>query len=160
MREKIILTIILVFFSCIYYVAASPRSKMTKYNNPFNIKRVDSKKYLGKNYKNSEKYEKFINVNFAVAAYLTLLDKNYLSKGYNTISKIVNRYAPPSENDTQKYINDLSSITKIAKNKIIKFDFDTAFSICSAMARLESSYILDKQTFRKGFIVYKFQKNL
>ena len=160
MKEKIILTIILVFFSCIFYVSASAASKMTKYNNPFNIKRVDSKKYLGKDYVNNGKYEKFTNVNFAVAAYLTLLDKNYLSKGHNTISKIVNRYAPPSENDTQKYINDLSIMTKIDKNKIIKFDFNTSFSVCSAMARFESSYTLDKETFRKGFIIYKFQKNL
>jgi hypothetical protein len=42
---------------------------------------------------------------------LQALDKNLLSyadKGINTITGVINRWAPPSENDTSAYISDVS----------------------------------------------------
>ena len=51
------------------------------------------------------------------AAYVLLC--NYIRKGYNTPRKIITRWAPPTENDTEAYINyvsktmDISPDTKI-----------------------------------------------
>jgi hypothetical protein len=42
---------------------------------------------------------------------------HYLDAGYNTIDKIINRFAPPSENDTEKYINDIYEWTGMPKDE-------------------------------------------
>lgn len=44
------------------------------------------------------------------------LVKSYGSRGINTIEKIVNRWAPPSENNTQAYINQVVKRTGLPKD--------------------------------------------
>lgn len=40
---------------------------------------------------------------------------NYINQGYNTISKIITKYAPSNENDTTGYINFVSNHALIGK---------------------------------------------
>jgi len=42
-----------------------------------------------------------------MTAHNWLIRTEYIDVGYDTIEKIINRYAPPSENDTEKYIQDV-----------------------------------------------------
>lgn len=45
--------------------------------------------------------------------------KSYISRGTNTIGKIVSKWAPPSENDTEAYIGKVEALTGINRNAVI-----------------------------------------
>jgi hypothetical protein len=49
------------------------------------------------------------------AAFVTLA--TYLSRGWNTIEKIVSRWAPPIENDTEKYIANVVKWSGVPRDK-------------------------------------------
>lgn len=70
-------------------------------NNPFNIRanRVRWKGRVG-----SEcGFVKFLTVDYGLRAGVVLL-RNYIRKGFDTISSIIKRYAPEFENNTSAYI--------------------------------------------------------
>lgn len=51
---------------------------------------------------------------------------NDISKGQNTLTKLINQYAPPNENDTTGYINNISKNLAIKPSDILdrkNFDF-------------------------------------
>lgn len=156
MEKKILIVLILLLA---VYIAFAGGNNKTKLNNPFNIKRT-TYPYAGKVIGNFGTFEHFENIQFSVAAYLSLLQRNYFKLGFNTLEKIVYKYAPPEENDTKKYISDLSNETGFAPDEVLKFDFNTMWRICKAQAKLESSYKLDYNTFLKGWIMYKFYKTI
>jgi hypothetical protein len=54
---------------------------------------------------------------------------NKINEGYNTITALITRYAPPSENDTQSYINQVSSTSGIGPNDVLGLDTDTISSL-------------------------------
>lgn len=61
------------------------------------------------------------------------------NRGYNTIDKILNRYAPPSENDTNKYVQMVSSRTGFARDQILDMnDPDIRQKVMSAMIPIET----------------------
>jgi len=54
---------------------------------------------------------------------MRILLQNYIKKGFNTIEKIINRYAPASDgNQPLIYINYVSSISGIPRDQILKTD--------------------------------------
>lgn len=123
--------------------------------NPFNI-RFSYNSWLGKvKYsKNSDKvFEQFRHIDYGLRAGIQLL-RGYITRGYDTPRKIINRFAPSSENDTNSYLHfvcefmDVSPDTKISFNS---FDF---FNLCAAICKYESHYdfVPDKYRFIcKGF---------
>lgn len=74
---------------------------------------------------------------------------NYISQGYNTIEKIVTRWAPPTENDTESYIKYIAYETIIDRDAILTdcniHDYWTKLMILRAMARMESFREIDEQ---------------
>lgn len=75
---------------------------------------------------------------------------NYIKKGHNTIREIVSRWAPPSENNTDAYIEFVSEETiidpdfELTDNSI--HDYWTKIMIIRAMARMESGKWYDEQS--------------
>lgn len=53
------------------------------------------------------KFEQFINLTYGVRAMLKDLI-NDISKGKNTVRKLISEYAPPSENNTLAYVNSVA----------------------------------------------------
>lgn len=71
-------------------------------NNPMNLRYSENNNWIGQT-EPTNGFCNFTSVEYGFrAAYITL--KNYGKRGYNTIRKIVTRWAPPSENPTQTYI--------------------------------------------------------
>ena len=69
--------------------------------------------------------------------------KGYIKKGFNTIEKILNRYAPPSDNNnTEKYIQFVSQRSGIARNAIVKAD--QVADLILAMVKIETGKDLGK----------------
>jgi len=86
-------------------------------NNPGNIK-IANNAWEGKvpvSQNTDGTFEQFVSMPYGVRALRVLLT-NYINKGYNTIEKIINKYAPSSENHTQNYINYVSGKTGLMAN--------------------------------------------
>lgn len=47
------------------------------------------------------------SISQSIASQTQFIKENYLDKGYTTVEKMIYRYAPPSENDTEGYIETL-----------------------------------------------------
>lgn len=77
-------------------------------NNPGNLKYSSSNRWRGKiEPPTALPFEQFENVYFGIRAMLVLLN-NYRNMGIDTVEKIINRYAPPTENNTSAYIFEIS----------------------------------------------------
>lgn len=60
-----------------------------------------------------------------------------IKKGYNTIEKIITRYAPPSENDTQAYINLVVDYTGLSATHVLTADANTLRRLIRAIMNVE-----------------------
>ena len=108
-------------------------------NNPLNIRIVASQSWLGEKTPNTDgAFEQFQSVEYGIRAGLLLL-LNYKYK-YNkdTISEIIETFAPSNENDTNGYINFVANRTKIDKNKVL--DIADYKEVIKAMIFQENSY--------------------
>jgi hypothetical protein len=106
---------------------AVPNSRGLKNNNPGNL-RIGSSAWMGKIPKSQNSdgsFEQFETWVYGVRA-MTKLIRNYIKGGTNTINKIINKYAPPSDgNNTNRYIAFLVGETGILANKPIDPDDKT-----------------------------------
>ena len=81
---------------------------------------------------------------------------SYHSKGFNNISKIINRYAPPIENKTSDYVNFVSDSTKINKDSILNFNnIDQLFIIFKAIIKKETGINASLTEFNDAFNLLK-----
>lgn len=127
-------------------------------NNPLNI-RINKYLYDGEvpsSLRTDKSFKQFFEMKFGLLAAYKLLQNSYINKGYNTIEKIVNRWAPPSENATLKYIDFVSTKTKISKNKQLipgSYEYKTELAlIIQAMTKKETSYSMDLKTIQDVII--------
>lgn len=60
-----------------------------------------------------------------------------IRNGYNTIRKIITRYAPPSENDTEAYISSVVGYTGIGSNTELSADPGTLARLMRAIMNVE-----------------------
>jgi len=90
-------------------------------NNPANIRIVQGNNWRGKipeSQNTDYEFEQFETMQYGIRAALKLLS-NYIRNGYNTINKIISRWAPPTENNTGNYIDAVSKGTGISPNQVI-----------------------------------------
>lgn len=91
-------------------------------NNPGNLRYVPSIKWKGQ-VGSASGFAVFDNVENGIRAMAIDL-RSKINKGLDTLNKYIPVYAPPSENDTTAYINNMSSKTGIAANSKIDFNRD------------------------------------
>ena len=73
-------------------------------NNPFNIRYSKGNNWIGQ-IGNNRGFCVFESVNYAIRAAAILIMRSYRKKDVLTISEIINRYAPSSENNTSAYVD-------------------------------------------------------
>lgn len=82
------------------------------------------------------------------------LGKNLLSygrQGYDSIEKIINRWAPPNENDTQAYIDSVVAATGIPATQSLDLsDPDTLSSLAQAISFHETGSRYDPEVYHQG----------
>lgn len=82
------------------------------------------------------------------------LGKNLLSygrRGYDSIEKIINRWAPPNENDTQAYIDSVVAATGIPATQSLDLsDPDTLSSLAQAISFHETGSRYDPEVYQQG----------
>lgn len=81
------------------------------------------------------------------AAYIILT--NYIKNGCNTIEDIISRWAPPSENNTENYIDFVCNETIIPRDHVLTDnsidDYWTKIIIIQAMGIMETGQKFDEQ---------------
>jgi len=95
----------------------------------------------------------FIDISYGLRAAFCIL-RTYRNK-YKAvcIEDIVTRWAPPTENDTQKYIRDVCKLTGFGgKERLTENEWPR---LVKAMARIECGTLLDDDVIQKGFNLYK-----
>jgi hypothetical protein len=109
-------------------------------NNPGNIRW--NPKIKGVVGKDNRGFAIFSSKYAGINAIKSLLN-GYIKKGFNTIELILNRYAPPSDNNnTEAYIQFVSQRSGIARNA--KLRPDQVESLIPAMVKMETGKELDK----------------
>jgi hypothetical protein len=106
-------------------------------NNPGNI-RVSGIAWLGKTTGPNEVFEDFDTLADGIKAMNSNLTAYLNLHGLNTITLIINRWAPPADNNnTSSYINFVSSQTGIDPNYVIDASYFPA--IIAAMSKQEGN---------------------
>ena len=121
-------------------------------NNPLNIRHGKSKWVGMCKFQTDTNFVQFVSKLYGYRAAFVLLRK-YIKRGLNTIGKIINGWAPPSDgNNTKSYINYVGSKTGIDVNLVLKFeDIDKLVEIVRCMARMESGIDEDKTVIREAY---------
>ncbi len=109
-------------------------------NNPLNIRYSMWNAWKGKIVPNTDgTFEQFKDMAYGYRAALSLL-RTYIKKyGCNTVAKIIQRWAPENENNTQAYIQHVCEIANLLPNMAVTTtDRDTLTKMAYAMSIIEN----------------------
>ena len=120
-------------------------------NNPGNLIK-GQKPFLGEKFPSTDpRFRQFESMEYGYRAGLKLL-VNFISGGYNTIAKIINRWAPPVENDTKVYIASVAKQTGIDPGAVLKVDqADEIIRIMAAISLHENGVKPDISSIKRGW---------
>jgi len=119
-------------------------------NNPLNI-RHNADVFQGETQGNDKSFKTFSSMPYGYrAAFVTL--GTYLSRGWDTIEKIVSKWAPPNENNTESYIANVVKWSGVPKDKILTAsDGADYILIVAAMSFVENGRNADISEVTAGF---------
>jgi hypothetical protein len=124
-----------------YRGTSAPRG--IRNNNPGNLRKTSipwqGKVPLSENTDGA--FEQFYKYKYGIRAMLKDLHNDFRVDGLNTITKLINAYAPSSENDTGRYISDVSAWTGIGANTPLSDNYGTWKKLVIAMARKENGKV-------------------
>lgn len=86
-------------------------------NNPGNIRKGQPWQGLAPN-QTDPAFDQFITPQYGIRAIVKII-LSYQTRGYDTIRKIINAWAPTNENDTTAYINNVASLIGVAPDDCI-----------------------------------------
>jgi len=121
-----------------------------KNNNPLNI-RHNANVFQGEIKENDKSFKTFASMPYGYRAGFAILH-TYLKNDCNTIEKIIARFAPPNENDTEKYIANVERWSGVPKNKILTASGGADYiMIVAAMSFVENGINADISEVTAGF---------
>ena len=87
-------------------------------NNPGNIRKGEKWKGLSEHQTDSS-FCIFVSPEYGIRALVKILLTYYKKYKINTVKKIISRYAPPSENETESYIKSVANQLGVASDEEI-----------------------------------------
>ena len=125
-------------------------------NNPMNIRKGNS--WRGERpFQSDKEFEEFESMEMGLRAGLKLI-KNYQTKPLlqankaNTIRKIINRWAPPTENNTSSYIKTVSKRTGLLPDEVIPWtDKAKIIALAEAMCFVECGACIDPEIISSAY---------
>ena len=115
------------------------KSRGIRNNNPGNLRKT-SIPWKGKvphSMNTDGSFEQFHHVGWGIRAIIIDL-KNKIDRGLDTIPKILEVYAPKTENNTMAYIERVSRQTGIGKHRKLQANRETLFKLTSAIISVEN----------------------
>lgn len=114
-------------------------------NNPLNIRR-STDVFQGERKSRDRDFKQFQSMAYGYRAAFRILSNYYRMYRLDTIRKMIGRWAPENENNTEAYIHLVSSYTGIAPDAPLEFAEFPMVGIVAAMSRVEnglSAYMPD-----------------
>lgn len=108
--------------------------------NPLNIRYSKNNRWLGQ-IGNHKGFCRFSRLEFGIRAAIVLLKNYYFNYNLRSISSIIKRYAPSTENDTDAYIAFVSHETHLGFDEKLNL-VDLLYKVLPAMSKFESGYYL------------------
>lgn len=105
-------------------------------NNPGNIRSTPTQ-WQGKDTANTSPFEQFITIEHGLRALMINAHTLATRDGYNTIAKLITKWAPPHENNTQAYINHVCKALQTSPNEPIAFTMSFYIALAKAIAQME-----------------------
>lgn len=131
-------------------------------NNPLNIRKVPGTHWRGENEALPKKgsgegtFCQFESIEWGLRAAFCILRTYATKHKANSIADIIARWAPPTENDTQRYIQDVCRLTGFGgKERLTENDWP---QLVRAMAVIESGMNLTEETLNQSYQLYKNEK--
>lgn len=155
MKAQYWVIIILIAILALYLSKNKIKEVMTrayKNNNPGNI-RPDGKIWIGEKPVSTDKgFKQFVTMPYGYRAMFVNL-KGYLANGFNTIEKIISRWAPSTDgNDTKAYIAAVVKKTgKKSTDQITFQDTPTLRAIVKAISEQESGIPANMDDLDQGY---------
>lgn len=125
-------------------------------NNPLNIRKGSN--WKGERPVQTDKaFEEFQTMQYGIRAGFVILRKyitgyNGITQKFNTIEKIVRRWAPPTENATQRYIDFVAKDMGISPNRTIAFSNRSLMvDLVYAMIFVECGQRVDKDIISSAY---------
>ena len=120
-------------------------------NNPLNIR-------VGNNWQGEQKpntdgaFEQFTTMQYGYRAAFKLL-KAYIERHHcRTIRFIINRWAPPKENNTNAYLKRVVEISSLNPDAVIAFNQkQNMIDLAYAMTIVENGVAVDKEVIAQGY---------
>lgn len=107
-------------------------------NNPGNIRR-NSDVFQGEiNPSRDKEFKQFKNMAYGYRAMYKILSNYYNKYRLNTIRKMISRWAPENENNTNAYIKAVSDYAGIPADDLISFDREQMIRIVAGMSKVEN----------------------
>lgn len=137
-------------------VANLPRG--IRNNNPLNIRIGNN--WLGEKVPNTDgTFEQFELMPYGIRAALKII-YNYMYKyKLNTIRKIIERWAPRSENKTEEYIKYVSERMVCDPDDELYFMYSEMRNLILAMAKIECGCEIAPEAFREGWDLFNWPHN-
>ncbi len=119
-------------------------------NNPLNI-RHSADRFQGEIAGHDKSFKSFSSLAYGYRAAFVILG-TYLSQGCNTIEKIISRWAPPAENNTDSYIFQVEKYSGVPRNKVLTPAGGAEYiMIVAAMSFVENGQNADIAQVQAGF---------
>ena len=131
-------------------------------NNPLNIRKVKGQRWRGENEALPQRgsgegaFCRFESMEWGLRAAFCILRTYAVVHGAVCIRHIIRRWAPPTENDTERYIRNVCQWTGLGDmQQLTEREWP---ALVRAMARQECGMFLSEEIVNKGFELYKQYK--
>lgn len=123
-------------------------------HNPLNIRKGNNWKGEHPTQKDDE-FEVFVSDEYGFRAAFRIIHNGFkATPPRNTIRQIVGRWAPPNENNTERYINIVSTRTGIHPDTELSYhNKATMIDIVLAMAHVETGVHYDRSKCQNGYMM-------
>jgi len=128
-------------------------SRGLRNNNPCNIRLAGDRFQGEKAASRDAEFKEFYSIDYGYRAVFVML-ATYMAKGYNTIEKIINRWAPSNENDTKAYIRTVERQSGVSATAKLTNRSGAEFKkIVAAMSFVENGKAAVIEDVEKGFLL-------
>ncbi|MEI6694550.1 MAG: structural protein P5 [Bacteroidota bacterium] len=125
--------------------------------NPLNIRKTSGLPFLGEITSTDASFKQFESIEWGYRAGFVLLN-NYIANGYNTITKIINRWAPPVENNTSAYVSSVAVRSGLNKDIVLSQNDSRLIPIVAAMSFVENGVTAIADDVKAGFDLMPLKK--
>lgn len=131
-------------------------SRGLRNNNPGNIRR-SKVRYRGECATSSDaEFKQFQSPSWGYRAMFVLLHTYACRMGLNTVSGMIARYAPSSENDTEAYVRSVARLSGVEVDAPVDtLDESVMIPVVSAMSRVENGTSAVQADVRSGWILFR-----